>query len=47
MNKKEQVKLRPFDYLKGKDDEFEQAMKSIENMYDDMFGDSEKYDSMF
>lgn len=47
MNKREAVQPKPFDYLKGKDNEFQQAMKSIENMYDDMFGDSQKYDSMF
>lgn len=40
MNKKQELQLRPFDYLKGKDNQFEEAMKSIENMYDDMFGDT-------
>ena len=29
MNKKQAVQPKPFDYLKGKDTEFQQAMKSI------------------
>lgn len=36
---------KPFDFLKsGKDLEFEKAMNSISNMYDDMFGDDSRYD---
>ncbi len=38
---------KPFDFLKGNDDEFNKAMKSVENMYDDMFGDDSRYDQMF
>jgi hypothetical protein len=37
-----------FDFLKGgKDVDFDKAMKSMDNLYDDMFGDSDKYDQLF
>lgn len=46
MNRQNNVQ-KPFDFLKGNDEEFNNAMKSVENIYDDMFGDDEKYDKMF
>lgn len=39
MAEKQAKKTSPFDYLKGKDKQFQNAMKSIDNLYDDMFGD--------
>ena len=47
MNNQQKNTHRPFDFLKGNDTQFDNAMKSVENMYDDMFGDDSKYDSMF
>ncbi len=42
---RKQQNSKPFDFLKsGKDPQFEAAMKSMDNLYDDMFGDDSKYD---
>ena len=38
---------KPFDFLKGNDEEFNNAMNAVGNTYDDMFGDDSKYDQMF